>query len=284
VNNSDRARIASRMASSFKDIPEALREAPSTVPKPRRKNMRLVIGLAALGVIALFAGFWAATLSSEKPNAATAKNSQPASQAAKTPTSVESTKTSLSQPDIVVGKSGHFAYKEAPAEDLQPITGDPRLKLRKKAAQQFNAMLAAARATGVNIVTISAFRSVAEQQHLFFDVKAQRGQAAAERATVSAPPGYSEHHTGYAVDVGDGSVPATNLNPNFEKTAAYKWLQANAARFSFEMSFPKNNAQNVSYEPWHWRFVGDQQSLETFYKAKNISPNSSDTKAPPNAP
>ncbi len=133
-------------------------------------------------------------------------------------------------------------------------------------------MVAAARTDGVILVTISGFRLLAEQDHLFFDVKAERGQDAKERAEVSAPPGYSEHHTGYAVDIGDGNAPATNLNPKFEKTAGFKWLQANAARFSFEMSFPRDNSQGVSYEPWHWRYVGDRQSLETFYKAKNLVP------------
>jgi len=38
------------------------------------------------------------------------------------------------------------------------------------------------------------------------------------------------------------------------------------------MSFPKDNPQGVSYEPWHWRYVGDTASLETFYRAKNLKP------------
>jgi zinc D-Ala-D-Ala carboxypeptidase len=101
---------------------------------------------------------------------------------------------------------------------------------------------------------------------LFFDLKAQNGEVATERADVSAPPGYSEHHTGYAVDIGDGSLPATDLEVSFETTPAFKWLQKKAAHYNFELSFPKNNPQGVSYEPWHWRFVGDRNSLETFYK------------------
>jgi D-alanyl-D-alanine carboxypeptidase len=63
-------------------------------------------------------------------------------------------------------------------------------------------------------------------------------------------------------------VPAANVSPDFEHTAAFKWLEANAARYSFEISFPKGNAQGVSYESWHWRFIGDINSLETFYKAR----------------
>jgi zinc D-Ala-D-Ala carboxypeptidase len=169
--------------------------------------------------------------------------------------------------DVVLG---HFRYEEAPANELTSIGG--KFKLRSMAANKFRAMVAAARSAGVNITTISAFRSVAEQQHLFFDVKAQRAQVTTKRAEVSAPPHHSEHHTGYAVDLGDGNTPGANLNQGFDQTAAYKWLQTNAARYSFELSFPQGNAQGVSYEPWHWRYVGDSNSLETFYKAHKSQP------------
>jgi zinc D-Ala-D-Ala carboxypeptidase len=161
---------------------------------------------------------------------------------------------------------GHFRYDEAPASELKSIGGG--LRLREAAATKFQAMLAAARSAGVNITVISAFRSVAEQQHLFFDVKAERAQVTTKRAEVSAPPNHSEHHTGYAVDLGDASAPGANLNQGFDRTRAYSWLQANAPRYSFELSFPEGNAQGVSYEPWHWRYVGDSSSLETFYKAR----------------
>ncbi|MEM7758056.1 MAG: D-alanyl-D-alanine carboxypeptidase family protein, partial [Cyanobacteria bacterium P01_A01_bin.40] len=80
---------------------------------------------------------------------------------------------------------------------------------------------------------------------------------------------YSEHHTGYAVDIGDGNAPATHLETDFANTAAFRWLEQNALKYSFELSFPPDNKQGVSYEPWHWRFVGDRDSLETFYKVRN---------------
>lgn len=162
----------------------------------------------------------------------------------------------------------HFPYAEAIERDLVSIGGG--FRLRPAAATKFQAMVNAARSSGVNITTISAFRSVEDQKRLFFGIGAERGQQPIKRAEVSAPPKYSEHHTGYALDLGDAAVPATNLNQNFETTPAYKWLKANAARYSFELSFPKDNIQKVSYEPWHWRFVGDINSLETFYKARNF--------------
>jgi zinc D-Ala-D-Ala carboxypeptidase len=176
--------------------------------------------------------------------------------------------TTNSQPADVDNLLNHLSYEQAPNAELVSIGGDYRL--RKAAASKFQSMVNAARSSGVNITTISAFRSVEDQKRLFFGVGAERGQQPTKRAEVSAPPKYSEHHTGYAIDIGDSSVPATNLNQNFDTTPAYKWMKANAATYSFELSFPKDNIQKVSYEPWHWRFVGDINSLETFYKAHNL--------------
>ena len=114
-------------------------------------------------------------------------------------------------------------------------------------------------------------RSIALQKQLFFDVMAERNQNSRARARVSAPPGFSEHSTGYAVDLGDGNVPAANLAPSFDQTAAYRWLAANAARFHFQLSFPRGNAQGVSYEPWHWRYEGSTDALRLFEPAQRLA-------------
>lgn len=161
---------------------------------------------------------------------------------------------------------GHLRYQEAPPQSLGSMDGG--LKLRSTALPQFQAMNAAAKAAGIKLKVISAFRSIADQEKIFFEIKAQRKQAASKRAEVSAPPRYSEHHTGYAIDLGDATSSAVDLKPEFDTTPAFKWLQANAARYSFELSFPQGNSQGVSYEPWHWRYVGDSDSLETFYRAR----------------
>ncbi len=57
---------------------------------------------------------------------------------------------------------------------------------------------------------------------------------------------------------------------DFENTAVFRWLQTNAARYGFEMSFPRNNSQGLAYQPWHWRFIGDDDSLATFARARNF--------------
>lgn len=252
---------------SVDDIPEALRDTSNAEPRPRSKLVFLIGGLIGLGASAVIGSLWYVT-SVPRKNAGSA----PPTVSASLPVNTQSAppvNPPASNSDTLLG---HLAYAEAPAKELEPIVADGHIKMRRAAARQFQEMVAAARAAGVVLVPISGFRSVTQQEHVFFDIKAERGEEATKRAAVSAPPGYSEHHTGYAVDIGDGAVPATNLNPNFDKTRAFQWLSANAARFSFEISFTKNNPQGVSYEPWHWRFVGDRQSLETFYKAKNLKP------------
>ncbi|WP_026731041.1 M15 family metallopeptidase [Fischerella sp. PCC 9605] len=244
---------------SGEDIPAALRDTPDVAPNKRTRLFVFAIaGVVGLALLAAIGGILF-SLTAPKKNA----DSQ------SSPNNSTSGKAQNNSTDHVLG---HISYPEAPESELAAISADGRQRMRKAAAQKFQEMSAAARSAGVILVPVSGFRSIKEQEQLFFNIGAQRNQTPAQRASLSAPPGHSEHHTGYAVDIGDGTAPATNLTENFENTKAFQWLQANAARFSFEMSFPRNNPQGVSYEPWHWRFVGDRDSLETFYRAKNIKP------------
>ncbi|MBF2067466.1 MAG: M15 family metallopeptidase [Calothrix sp. C42_A2020_038] len=250
---------------SGEDIPAALRDAPDAPRQGKRLSLLILGGVAGFILLALISGLIFFIIAPKK-----------SAQESSTISTTASPDPSVNPSDIQAQTNGsllgHLPYDEAPESELAPVSNDGRFRMRKSAAQQFLAMQTAARSAGVNLTVISAFRSVKEQEQLFFEIGAQRNQTPAQRASLSAPPGYSEHHTGYAVDIGDGNVPATNLSANFEKTKAYEWLSQNAARFRFELSFPKDNPQGVSYEPWHWRFVGDTHSLETFYKAKNLKP------------
>lgn len=164
---------------------------------------------------------------------------------------------------------GHFPYPEVAASALVEVA--PGQRLQRDAAQEVVAMQRAAAADGVDLVVLSAFRPITLQEDLFFEIKSERNQSALERAQVSAPPGFSEHSTGYAVDFGDGSRPQADLSTAFAETPAYRWLQANAARFHFILSFPPDNPQGVSYEPWHWRFEGSAEALQLFEPAQRLA-------------
>ncbi len=171
--------------------------------------------------------------------------------------------TADAQPEKLLN---HRRYDIADARKLVPLDPSSEILLQPDAQASLKAMLADAKAKGVRLGIISGFRTIEDQNYLYFDLKAERGESARARAEVSAPPGYSEHHTGYAVDFIDESQPETFLEESFENTPAYEWLVANAPFYNFELSFPKDNSAAVAYEPWHWRYVGNQESLELFYK------------------
>ncbi len=164
---------------------------------------------------------------------------------------------------------GHFPYPEASGNDLVEVS--PGQALHRDAASALLAMQRAAAADGVSLTVLSAFRPSAVQKELFFDVKSERNQSALQRSRVSAPPGFSEHSTGYAVDLGDGRAPQANLSESFAGTAAFRWLQDHAARYHFILSFPADNPQGVNYEPWHWRFEGTAAALQVFEPAQRLA-------------
>ena len=157
---------------------------------------------------------------------------------------------------------GHFPYAEVTYAKLVDI--GPGLQVHEDVAASLKAMSLAAASDGIDLTVLSGYRSHALQKRIFFDVKSERNQTAEERAKVSAPPGYSEHSTGYAIDFGDGKEPTANLSSTFESTQAFQWLQDHAASYHFVLSFPSNNPQGVSYEPWHWRFEGSAAALLVF--------------------
>ena len=164
---------------------------------------------------------------------------------------------------------GHFPYEEALNSRL--IVVEPGIELHEDAADALYAMREAAAADGLDLRLLSGYRSHNLQESIFFDVASERNQTAEERALVSAPPGYSEHSTGYALDLGDGEAPETNLSPDFQQTPLFRWLEDHAARYHFILSFPEGNPQGVSYEPWHWRYEGSANALRLFEPARRLA-------------
>ena len=124
------------------------------------------------------------------------------------------------------------------------------------AADAWRQLREAARSDGVILTIASAFRSVERQVEI---IRRKLGQGLSIEAvlSVSAPPGYSEHHSGRAVDVATPRSPP--LEPEFEHTAAFHWLTEYAGGFHFEMSFPRGNPCGYDYEPWHWCFRKDEE-------------------------
>ena len=156
---------------------------------------------------------------------------------------------------------GHLPYGETAPDTL--IAAPPGFavrgacRLRPEVVADLDRLLDAARAdpaTGGELRGASCHRGLAWQQGVFCS---ERDTDATSRAISVAPPGHSEHATGYALDF---AIRPANGCPDVSGCMAalppYRWLVANAARFGFEQSFPGGNKQGVKWEPWHWRWVG----------------------------
>ena len=118
-----------------------------------------------------------------------------------------------------------------------------------QAADAWWRMKQAAAGDGVTLICISAFRSVDRQRRLI-ERAVQAGETRAAVLHRLAPPGYSEHHSGRALDIGTPGCPPAEAA--FGNTEAYSWLTNHAAAFGFRMSYPEGNTSGFMPEPWHW--------------------------------
>ena len=156
---------------------------------------------------------------------------------------------------------GHLPYNEISKDKL--ILIEPNVEVHIEMRDSLLKMRQEARNDGIYLVFLSGYRSINLQNDIFFSLKSIRNQEAADRARVSAPPGYSEHSTGFAIDIGDATQRETDFETEFENTQAFKWLIKNAAKFHFKLSFNKDN-KYIDYEPWHWRYEGSIEALKVF--------------------
>lgn len=171
-----------------------------------------------------------------------------------------------------------FSYKQADsiwvlvnkARPLNPADYEPEIviprfakpgfsnpknqKLRSDAA---NALVQMDRAfnkqTGKRIILTSGYRSYSAQKAIHSLMVKRYGSAGGDR--IAARPGFSEHQTGIAVDL--GTTGGTN----------YKWLAANAWKYGYILRYPnkKTKVTGYQYEPWHFRYIGELLATEYHY-------------------
>lgn len=129
--------------------------------------------------------------------------------------------------------------------------------LHPAAARAWQEMRDSAANAGVALQVVSAFRGRDYQAGLI-QAKLDRGGKIDQILTVSAAPGFSEHHSGRALDLkAPGSAV---LEEDFAKTAAYRWLKANARYFGFQETLGPNNPHGIIWEPWHWCYRAGAKS------------------------
>ena len=169
---------------------------------------------------------------------------------------------------VVANKKYALDYYFEPT-DLRVVnaTGNRTHYLRDCAASALESMFAAAAQEGITLVTCSSYRSASYQASLYNNYVAMYGTATAD--TISARPGYSDHQTGLATDIGDHDQ-ATVFTQAMENTVEGQWLYAHAHEYGFILRYPKGKEwiTGYSFEPWHYRYVGVEYATAIY----NVSP------------
>lgn len=165
---------------------------------------------------------------------------------------------------ILVNKEMNLPADYVPGDLVRPkvrfVFGDQDVEksyLRKEAAEALERMFQVAESEGIYLFASSGYRSYSRQETIF---QTKVNQVGEEKALeVVAYPGQSEHQTGLAMDI-------TSQSNNFQLTESFavtpegKWLAENAHRFGFILRYPKGKEDitGYSYEPWHFRYVGEE--------------------------
>jgi D-alanyl-D-alanine carboxypeptidase len=124
---------------------------------------------------------------------------------------------------------------------------DYRIYVTAATHAAFVKMAAAAAKDTVDLTADSGFRSIGFQSRIIHN-RLAAGDSFDHIIHMVAPPGYSQHHTGRALDL----VPSEAA---FAKTRAYSWLKKNADRFHFHETYPDSPDRRHPWEPWHWAYV-----------------------------
>ncbi|MBE7485178.1 MAG: N-acetylmuramoyl-L-alanine amidase [Polyangiaceae bacterium] len=132
--------------------------------------------------------------------------------------------------------SGAKGYSSGSAFDIKVVTVDGK-KVEWKTANAYLRMAEAAAKDGVQIRIVSGFRSNAEQQYLYSCYK----NCSCNSCNLAAPPGYSNHQSGHALDL------------NTSAGGVYNWLSKHGGKFGFKRTVPS--------EAWHWEWWGDDAGV-----------------------
>jgi D-alanyl-D-alanine carboxypeptidase len=192
---------------------------------------------------------------------------EPVKEPTKTPTTVE--------PSPSIDKGGYIEGQKLPSEPTyikgvliankkHPLPSTFAPGEDKVARAAFDQMAAEATLSGFKLTAFSTYRAFDYQTTLYDRYVARDGKEAAD--TYSARPGYSEHQTGLAFDIGEVNFEKHWASSSFGETEAGKWVAANAHRFGFVLRYPEGKESLTGYmhESWHFRFVGIEIATDIF--------------------
>jgi len=205
---------------------------------------------------------------SAKPDTNTNANEMPGTETVTMPYPKIISENEVTSITVVVNKK-----HKLPTDYVPKLVSIFSGKMRPEAAEALELLFASAKTAGLNPLLVSSYRSYAMQEQVYNGYVNQNGQTEAD--TFSARPGHSEHQTGLAVDVDDGS--GCQLETCFGNTELGKWLSTNAQKYGYIIRYQegKDSLTGYQYEPWHIRYVGTDvataiyksgQTLDEYFK------------------
>ncbi|MGY3185616.1 M15 family metallopeptidase [Lysinibacillus sp. TE18511] len=248
------------------------------------KNKRLPLILGALISVALIVSIFVVYnyKNNQKSNASDEQKLTTEQAEKDSPTMEEPKKTTENpvKPEQQPDENGYLPNQTLPTEPtyingillankIYPLPSTFAPGENPEARQALDQMLADAKQQGFDLVAFSGYRSFDYQTKLYNNYVNRDGQAAADR--YSARPGYSEHQTGLAFDIGERGKEDLWLTEEFGETPAGQWLMTHAQDFGFILRFPKDKEDitGYMYESWHYRYVGSDKAKEI--KKQNIT-------------
>ena len=164
---------------------------------------------------------------------------------------------------ICVNRNYHLPANYSPALQVCVEAYPEKIKMETTAATQYKKMYNAAKAEGAELIPYSGYRSNERQKANFerlIQTNVDRGYSYTQAVNIAAqsilPPGCTEHSAGLAMDITRPGVWDTSMS--FDTTKEFAWLTAHAHEYGFIMRYPKDKfaITQITYEPWHWRYVG----------------------------
>lgn len=160
----------------------------------------------------------------------------------------------------------HYAPERLQQIDAEHLYSEKRTEtIHSLVWPHLKDLLESAKKSNVTLYIKSAYRSFEEQKAVKSAYTVVYGKGNAN--TFSADQGYSEHQLGTTADFTTAEVNGSLSG--FEKTPAYLWMQLNAYKHGFVLSYPENNSYYI-FEPWHWRYVGVALATRLNEEGKNF--------------
>ena len=152
-------------------------------------------------------------------------------------------------------------------------------QLRSIVINDLRALVNSAKSDGIDLSIVSAYRSYSTQITTYNHWVRHYGNCVSCADKISARPGHSEHQLGTTIDFSSNEV-GDRLGSVFNNTRASRWLEENAYKYGFVISYPRGyeSITGYSYESWHYRYIGRENAQEmvnsgmireTYLRSKN---------------